>query len=198
MFDSLFQGILLGLGAALPLGPINILIMNTALHSRLSAFGIGLGAMLADLSYLALILLGLHLFLDSPLWQQGLRFLGGGFLLYLAWRLFQARHQSVKERGIRVKPFAPSLLQGYTLTLANPYTIAFWLSIAPLIASGSSQGIWLMIGLLMAILGWIWLLPTLIHRSRHLISDRIAMFFSLFSSLVMLYFALLLWVGALI
>lgn len=47
MIASLLSGISLGFGAAVPLGPINILIMTNALRSYKSAVAIGLGAMLS-------------------------------------------------------------------------------------------------------------------------------------------------------
>ncbi|CAA6802363.1 MAG: Lysine exporter protein (LYSE/YGGA), partial [uncultured Sulfurovum sp.] len=64
MLNSLIEGFLLGLGAAVPLGPINILIMNHALKNYKSAVAIGFGAMSADMVYLFIILLGLATFLD--------------------------------------------------------------------------------------------------------------------------------------
>ncbi|WP_277640665.1 LysE family translocator [Wolinella succinogenes] len=197
MFGSLLQGILLGLGAAVPLGPINVLIMNTALSSARSAFGVGFGAMLADLTYLGVVLLGFHLFLESPLIQEILSLLGGAFLLYLSLLLYRGRNQSIQERSQKHHPFFKSLAKGYLLTLSNPYTIAFWLSVASLTASPKYQGQWLIVGLVIAILCWITFLPFLIYKTKHLISPRISAFFSLFSAGVMVWFGLTLWVGVL-
>jgi L-lysine exporter family protein LysE/ArgO len=43
MFASFSQGFLFGLGAAIPLGPINVLIMSTALRSYPAAVALWLG-----------------------------------------------------------------------------------------------------------------------------------------------------------
>lgn len=185
---------LLGLGASIPLGPINTLIMNTALSNARNAFAIGLGAMSADLSYLGIVLLGFHLFLASPLVENLIAFLGSLFLLYLAYLFYKGRNKSLRERATEPCAFFKSLIKGYLLTLSNPYTIAFWLSVASLVSSPQYRGIWLVLGIALVIFTWTISLPLLIHKSKHLISERVTYFFSLFSALIMVWFALMLWV----
>jgi L-lysine exporter family protein LysE/ArgO len=75
MLTIFFQGFLFGLGAAVPLGPVNILIMNTALKNYKAAVSIGFGALSADLSYLLLIIFGLVTFLDHPIVLKSLGYL---------------------------------------------------------------------------------------------------------------------------
>jgi len=58
ILTSFIEGILLGLGAAVPLGAINILVMNTALHRYSAAVAIGVGAITSDITYLIVILFG--------------------------------------------------------------------------------------------------------------------------------------------
>ena len=64
---ALIEGFLLGIGAAIPIGPINILIMNRALKSYPHAVATGVGAMSADGLYLILILFGMAPVLQQPL-----------------------------------------------------------------------------------------------------------------------------------
>ena len=57
MFISFIEGFLLGMGAAIPLGPFNILIMNQAIRYYKSAVSIVFGALSAYILYLSMILL---------------------------------------------------------------------------------------------------------------------------------------------
>ncbi|MBF7044856.1 lysine transporter LysE, partial [Campylobacter volucris] len=49
MLEIVLNGIILGMAVSVPFGPVNILILNTALSSFKSAFCIGLGALSADI-----------------------------------------------------------------------------------------------------------------------------------------------------
>ena len=67
IINSILQGFFLGLGAAVPIGPINIIIMDRALRNYKSAVATGAGALSADIFYLVLILLGLITFFNNPI-----------------------------------------------------------------------------------------------------------------------------------
>ncbi len=58
LVESFWEGIILGFGASVPIGPINVLIMSYALRSYSKAFAIGAGAMSADITYLLFVLFG--------------------------------------------------------------------------------------------------------------------------------------------
>lgn len=64
MINFLFQEILLGYGAAVPIGPVNILIMSYAIKSYSYALLFGMGAMFADVFYLLLLNYGVLNFLN--------------------------------------------------------------------------------------------------------------------------------------
>jgi len=192
MLTSLLEGFLLGMGAAIPLGPINILIMNTALKDYRSAVTIGFGAMSADILYLTLILLGIATFFNHPVILNGLGILGSAFLLYLAYMIFKGRNKTLhsnKERS-RSKKLIAFYLQGFALTFINPYTVAFWLSIAGYTAHKDLEPLITMLGMMCALFLWITLMPYFVHRSKHRISQKVAYYFNLFSSIVLLGFGL--------
>ena len=65
MFKSLLDGILLGIGVAVPFGPVNLLILSYALSSFKKAFFLGLGALVADAFYLLLLSFGILHFLNQ-------------------------------------------------------------------------------------------------------------------------------------
>jgi L-lysine exporter family protein LysE/ArgO len=79
MISSILSGITLGFGAAVPLGPINVIIMTNALRSYKSAVAVGLGAMSSDLIYfISLYFLG-SAFAKNPTVAKLLALFGSSF-----------------------------------------------------------------------------------------------------------------------
>ncbi len=187
---SFAEGFLLGLGAAVPLGPINVLIMSNALRHYGSAVALGAGAMSADITYLLLILLGLFHFMENPTLKLVMALAGSAFLLYLAWLIFKGRHEPIRLEQVCNPPLLKNWLKGYTLTLLNPYTVVFWLSVSAYIATKQLDPAATVLGLLSAIVLWITLMPLIIHKTKHLFSQRIATLFSIASSAILAFFAL--------
>jgi L-lysine exporter family protein LysE/ArgO len=197
MLNSFIEGFLLGLGAALPLGPINILIMNHALKSYGSAVAIGFGAMSADMVYLLLILLGITTLLESATFTVGLGLLGTLFLAYMAYAIFSSRHNNLSKTQKIASPELVSLkslikhyLQGLILTGVNPYTLAFWLSIAGYVANQALNPLFTLVGMFCAILLWITVMPYFVHQSKHKISAKVSYYISMGSAMILGFFAI--------
>ena len=190
LFSLFTQGLLLGFGAALPLGPINILIMNEALKSYKNALLIGLGAMSADLTYLFIIFYGLAPYLQETVVLKSFSLFGGLFLLYLSYLIFKGRNRAVqREKTSQKNHTLMHYFKGYILTLLNPYTIFFWLSITTY--SLSSGSIFLVVcGMIVAILLWITLMPLFVYKKRALISKNIASKIAIVSAIIISLFAL--------
>lgn len=185
---SFAQGFALGIGAAVPLGPINILIMNRALERYHHAVLIGLGAMSADMIYLSLSILGIIEFARDGSAVRIFSIAGSAFLLYLAFSIYRGAGDVGKEESPpKVKRLYPT---GLVLTLFNPYTVMFWLSVSAYMHSAGLDYISTLVGLFTAITGWILLMPLAIYRSRHLLSGRITKIFSIISSMLLLFFAI--------
>jgi L-lysine exporter family protein LysE/ArgO len=189
MIVSFIEGFLLGLGAALPLGPINILIMHRALQSYGSALFIGFGAMSADVTYLLLILLGFATFFENPTIITVLGVFGSLFLLYMGLMVFQGRFKRIEAQKSVVKQNVfKSYFQGLVLTLLNPYTVVFWLSVAGLIAAKNLHLFSTLAGMLCAILLWVTLMPYIVHRSKHKLSSKAIYVISILSSALLVGF----------
>ena len=194
MITSFLEGFLLGLGAAVPLGPINVLIMSNALRHYGAAVALGSGAMSADITYLLLILLGLFHFMEDPTIKLIMAVAGSAFLLYLAWLIFKGRNEPIHLQKIEKPRLLSNWLKGYTLTLLNPYTVIFWLSVSAYIAAKNLDPLFTVLGLLSAILCWITLMPLAIHKTKHLFSQRVVTLFSVASAAILAFFALgMLW-----
>ncbi|NET48100.1 MAG: LysE family transporter [Merismopedia sp. SIO2A8] len=146
-----FQGILMGLAIAAPVGPIGILcIRQTLTYGLLTGLVSGLGAATADGIYGSIAGLGLSAISDFLVNQQILLKVGGGlFLGYLGIRTFLSRADNSNathersERHTLLKAYSSTL----ALTLTNPATILSFTAIfAGLgIANHSREGALLLI-----------------------------------------------------
>jgi len=125
-----FKGLLIGFSIAAPVGPIGLLcIQRTLTDGRAVGLAAGLGAASADAVYGSIAGFGLttvaSLLLD---WQNGLRLMGGVFLLYLGLRTLLA---TPTEPGANLR--SAGLLRDYAstflLTLTNPMTILAFVGI---------------------------------------------------------------------
>jgi len=195
---SLFiEGSILGFGAAVPLGPINLLIMNEALKSYKKAVAIGFGAMSADLTYLLLILYGITTYLKETIFLNILSTLGGFFLIYLAYLIFKGRNTHIhKVKTVKETSIVSNYLKGYILTLLNPYTILFWLSVTTYSTTTHSLIITIF-GMIFAITLWVTIMPYFVYIKRRLISDKVSSIIATISSIIILVFGLLLLVKTL-
>jgi len=192
MLESILEGFLLGLGAAVPIGAINILIMNYALQNYKSAVAIGMGAMSSDIVYLLAIMFGVATFLDNEVWRTLLGVLGSLFLGYMAYSIFKERKKQLNTSSLVVskKSLIKFYLQGFILTFINPYTIAFWLSIAGYISNQNLDAKFVIVGMLSAIILWITLMPLFVHRAKHRISPKVSFYINNASASILSFFAL--------
>jgi len=188
------DGFLLGLGAAVPLGAINILVMSTALHRYSAAVAIGAGAIVSDLTYLTLILFGFLHFIDHPVLIDVVTTVGALFMAYFAWTIWKSRNMPIHAVLTQKASLWRHFLKGYFLTITNPYSLIFWFSVSTYIATRELHAVATVAGLLLATSLWVTLMPLLIHKTKHLISQRMATLFSGFSTLILLFFAVgMLW-----
>ncbi len=199
MFNSLIEGFFLGLGAAIPIGPINILIMNEALISYKNAVFIGAGAMSADLTYLSLILFGLLMRIkNNHTILPVVGIVGSAFLIYLSYGVFKNRNATGEIMDFQRKKsnIIKSYLKGYSLTLLNPYTIGFWLSVTAYVATNNLNPLFTVLGLIIAITLWITIMPFIVHKTKRFMSAKTFKIINIISSLVLLFFGISMLVGS--
>src|SRR3982751_2213468 len=80
----ILKGILLGLGAAVPIGPVNVEIVRRTLRGGfLGGFALGCGAVTVDVCYAVLSSLGFGLLLNRPVFYWPLSVGGIALLTYL-------------------------------------------------------------------------------------------------------------------
>jgi L-lysine exporter family protein LysE/ArgO len=189
-------GLLLGWGAAIPLGPINLEIIrrNININTR-SGIALGLGACTADLTYLFLLLAGALTILNHVIILKIIGFVGA---LIIAWFGYSAIKLPISKMKssvpIKTKSFAKGIWDGYILTLINPFTILFWSSLSVTIAVTvkSSQQTMLIVslGVLSAVVSWVIGLNSVLHFTRHFISERLMRWMNIAGGCVLFGFAL--------
>jgi threonine/homoserine/homoserine lactone efflux protein len=147
-------------------GPIGLLVIQRTLHhGRAVGLATGLGAAVADAAYGAVGAFGVTALIAA---LQALRvplaLVGGGFLLWLAWRTWWASGQTVQAGAGVELVAAPSLPASFVgtllLTLSNPATILSFVAIFGALA-GSLQAPaspWLMVAGVLAGSALWWLL----------------------------------------
>lgn len=190
MLEALSEGLVLGFGVSVPFGPVNLLILSYALSSFKRGFALGLGAMSADVLYLMLLSFGLLTFLQNEFFQQVLALFGFCFLSYIAILLLKSKGKDLQiQSQNESKNVLSSYAKGFGLNLLNPYVVGFWLSVSSLI-SGADQGLWLIFGLIFAILVWIFSLSFFAFKFTHFFNARLIRIINIISALIMLYFAL--------
>lgn len=194
MLNAFLEGFMLGLGAAVPVGPINILIMTNAIKNYKNAVSIGFGAMSADITYLALILLGLFAFVKNETFQTILGVFGSLFLTYIAYLIFKNRNEKIELDPTKIKDghtkIVANYIKGYSLTLLNPYTIGFWISVSAYISTKNLSFGFTLLGLFSGIFLWITLMPYAVHKTKHLLSNNMTKNISIIASGIILFFAI--------
>jgi L-lysine exporter family protein LysE/ArgO len=134
--SAIGHGVLLGLGAAVPIGPVNVQIARRTLRDGFArGVALGAGAVTVDVCYAVLSTLGFRALAGSaiviPLTLAGALLLGClGVQSFVAarraWRT-DPLSDSTNSTSSRSGAYATGLL----MTLLNPMTLAFWFVALP-------------------------------------------------------------------
>jgi L-lysine exporter family protein LysE/ArgO len=158
------KGVLLGLGAAAPIGPVNVEIARRSLRGGFRAgFLLGCGAVTVDVTYAILSSLGVRPLLHRPKVMAVLGVAGAAVLAYLGvmcfvsavrqWRAAAANHDSEK-------PAERHYVTGLAMTSLNPMTLAFWCVVVPgMVGQWSANPVrdlpWVCIGVFSGAISWV-------------------------------------------
>jgi len=126
---SAFAGGLFGLALAAPPGPMNAVIAEeSVLRGWLPGVKAGFGAMVADVLFCTLALVGLIAVVrQSPTLQAVMIAVGGLLMCLFAVRTLQEARGSIT--GEASTDSARGFRRAFVLAVSNPYQIAFWLTI---------------------------------------------------------------------
>lgn len=190
----------IGLSIAAPVGPIGLLVIERTLRQ---GFGVGLatglGAAAADALYGAIGAFGV-VGLIHALQAARLPLMWGGslFLLWLAWRTWQAAGHAAPAAADAGRPVALAKAFGGTvlLTLANPATVLSFVAIFSSFAAvlpagrGGAAAAWMTAGVFIGSALWWLALSSGVGRLRGRFDARWQRRVNLFSAAVLAGFAL--------
>jgi threonine/homoserine/homoserine lactone efflux protein len=164
------QALLIGLSIAAPVGPIGLLVIQRTLQrGGIVGLATGLGAAVADAVYGAIGAFGVSSVIAALQSARVPLALGGGaFLLWLAWRTWQAPPADHAAAVGETRGLAGAFAGTFVLTLSNPATIFSFIAIfGALGASGPMASPLPMIaGVLLGSALWWLLLSGLVSRLR--------------------------------
>lgn len=193
----LIIGILLGWGAAIPIGPMNIEIIRRHLGIR-PRCGIvfGLGACLADLTYLVLLSAGLLNFLMQPWILNSVGIIGSLILGWYGINALRLRRRSrlLGEETNQRLSLLQHGYQGYFMTLVNPYTIIFWSSVSShiVLLSKNAQhaGAYAAVGIMIGTISWVLGLNAILALTRSRLPSSTMTWLNISGGFILLGFAL--------
>lgn len=197
MWHDIFYGILLGYGAAVPIGPMNLeMIRRNLLYGFKVGFSFGLGACLVDTCYIILLGIGiLNILLKTNYFLKTLSICGALILLWFAYKAWTAEVKDLRlhEYQHSTKPWWRHLIDSYVLTMINPFTVIFWSSVssqAALLVSQAPHAFWILApSVLLATLSWVVGLNLTLYFTRDKISPRTMKFLNRLGALLLTLFA---------
>lgn len=139
------RGIVLGLGAAIPIGPVNVEIARRTLRGGFfRGFALGCGAVSADCAYAVISSVSLGRLLQRPAIQWPITIGGIVFLLYLSYLCLTGARRDwhtdpISDEGARSGSPGSGYLAGLLMTLLNPMTLGFWFLVLPTTPRGLAQ-----------------------------------------------------------
>jgi len=200
-------GLVTGFVVCLPIGPVNLTVINTALRKGfLSAFLVGCGAVCADLVYVSLALAGHATLPRDPRLLTVLRAVAvvvvaglGVRNLLLKTEKFEARSEAVAERVDERWHHPRSFLLGFLLPITNLGLLVLWATVVTaldardLVDMDKRASRWLCaIGVGMGASVWFLLIAWLVSRAHKRITPEALAWLARGCGVVFLIFAVLL------
>ncbi|HEX8323451.1 MAG TPA: LysE family transporter [Tepidisphaeraceae bacterium] len=186
----LFLGMGLGLGAAVPIGPVNVEIARRTLQrGRPAGLALGFGAVTVDVLFAVATSLGLGRLvtkeqLSGPFGYVGVAVcfvLAAGSLYagYRAWKHGVDEPDAATDRTADAGPrgLAADYAVGFGMTALNLYTWIWWLLTVPnLVAQQAGESATrlpiIYLGVFIAASGWVVAFTTMINKLRRFASRR--------------------------
>ncbi len=176
MIEDLIKGIIVGLGASIPLGPIGILcIQRTLSKGKWSGFATGMGAAISDIIFSAIALLGLA-FVNNFLttYREWVMLFGGAIVAGFGLKIFITNPiKQIKRVQEGNHQYIQDFASSFIMTITNPGAIFLIIGMFAFIGidSGSYEfGLVLapaLLGVFIGTLGWWFTLSTVINMFRN-------------------------------
>jgi threonine/homoserine/homoserine lactone efflux protein len=198
---ALVIGLFIGFIMCIPVGPINVWVVNTLLkHSFRSAFSIALGGSVMDFSYFMVILSGLSLFTFSSKTSLILKIVGVLFLFLFGLKEVLNKKEIIdaKEVDDKKRPSATGFfLLGVLIYTSNPTLIATMSGLAAVIKSWHAfdfnflNYFLLSFGVALGSAGWFYFLLKMVQRYENKIPKKFFLNFGRISGVLIVIFSLI-------
>lgn len=124
----------LGIAAALPGPGMTALVARTIGSGAPLGFAMLGGLLMGDFVYLSFAVFGLAVIANTfSVVFSVIKWFSILYLSYLAWQFWKADHSDLQSTDRSKRSIASAVLSGFTITLANPKTIAFYMALLPLV-----------------------------------------------------------------
>lgn len=176
MIIDFIKGIIVGLGASIPLGPIGILcIQRTLSKGKWSGFATGMGASISDLIFSAIAILGLSFVNDFlTTYRDWVMMIGGVIVAAFGLKIFITNPiKQIKRVQEGNHQYIQDFISSFIMTISNPGAIFLILGMFAFIGIDTSQyefGLVIapaLLGVFVGTVGWWFTLSTLINMFRN-------------------------------
>lgn len=125
VWHAVLGGALLAITIAAPPGPVITVMANCAMRGRVrEALLMAAGAILGDVVWLGLAIIGAITFLDKRPHVVGIiGLVGAALLLWMAWCTWRTAHA-----GVQAANTPGSMKLGFFTTITSPFSLAWWLA----------------------------------------------------------------------
>ena len=175
MLETIAQGFIIGILVSMPMGPINMLtIQRTLNRGRWHGFVTGVGAMLSDIAYASITLVGLSF--ASPILmahESELQLLGSIILIFFGMGVFRANPLKdwKPDRLTGETRYVKDFISAFLLTFSNAAIILVYVALFARFsfnpaANGWSDLVAAMGAFVVAALSWWYLLSLFVSRLR--------------------------------
>ncbi len=141
-------------------GPDNVFVLTqSALHGKLSGIMVVFGLCTGLLVHTGAVAFGVAvIFQASAIAFTLLKLIGAGYLVFLAWRAFQALPEKISVHGGQQKSLRGLYRRGIIMNVTNPKVSIFFLAFLPQFANPQGGSI----SLQMIALGGVFILATIL------------------------------------
>ena len=134
ILDFVFKGMLIGIIASAPMGPVGILcVQRTLKKGRWYGFATGIGAAVSDLIYAGITGLGMKLvvdFVNDPATRFYLQLAGSLMLLGFGWYTYNTNPTKNMRKGGQSKgTLIHNGVTAFLVTLSNPLIILLFMAL---------------------------------------------------------------------
>ena len=187
MVETIYKGIIIGVIVSAPMGPIGILCVQRTLNKgRIHGFITGLGAMVSDLIYAAITLIGMDFVSDLlKTNEQLLKSIGSIIIVFFGIATFFTNPLKILKRNHTVSKmdYSQDFITAFLLTLSNVAIVFLYISLFARFHYNPIDISWLnfSVGLLsigVGALAWWFFITTYVSKLKRYFNRRSLMFFN--------------------